>query len=136
MIGIDKDLVATLAGAFVMQQEYQSGSVIRIGGIVEAFFWWGNLGVTLVALANYGAAHWIDRFVYRPRKSLSLAVLLSFAATSLLYFVASQSSALLAPPFAILSVYIVIKLVQIVLGIPNTTSLTGAMNPALRTGTR
>ncbi len=63
-------------------------------------------------------------------------MLLSFAATSLLYFVASQSSALLAPPFAILSVYIVIKLVQIVLGIPNTTSLTGAMNPALRTGTR
>jgi len=130
LIGIDKDLVATFPSAFVMQQEYQSDTAIRIGGILEAFFWLGNLGVIIVAAANYAAAHWIDRLAYRPGKTLSLAILLAFAATSVLYFVASQSNALLAPPFAILSVYIVLKVVQLVLGVPNTASLSGAIKPA------
>jgi len=136
LFGVDKDLVASFPSAFVMQQEYQSYSAIRIGGILEAFFWWKYLGVFIVAALNYAAVHWIDRLAYRPRKTLSLALLLAFAATSVLYFVASQSNELLAPLFAIFSVYLFLKVVQIVLGVPNSTFGPRDTNPALWTSTR
>ena len=123
LLGIDRDLVMRMSGAFFMQDEYGIlfGS-IRIGGVMEAFYWAGMMGVGALAVLNGVAAYLIDRFAYAPRKSLLRACTLAFSATSLLYFVASQSSALLPPIFAFLSVLYGAKLIQFLMGISNTVS--------------
>ena len=122
LLGVDRELVMRMSGAFFMQDEYgiQFGA-IRIGGVMEAYYWAGYVGVGVLALVNGAAAFLIDRFAYATRKTLLGACTLAFMATSLLYFVASQSSALLAPPFAFLSVLYGAKLLQFVMGWPSTT---------------
>src|SRR5205823_5478218 len=130
LVGVDRDLVMRMSGAFFMQDEYGIlFGAIRIGGIMEAYYWAGFAGVTLLAVINGVAAYLIDRFAYSPRKSLLRACVLAFMATSLLYFVASQSSALLAPPFAFLSVLYGAKLLQFVMGLPNAASATAPGYP-------
>ena len=124
LVGIDRDLVMRMSGAFFMQDEYgiPFGS-IRIGGVMEAFYWGGMVGVGVLALLNGLAAYMIDRFAYAPGNSLLRACTLAFSATSLLYFVASQSSALLAPIFAFLSVLYGTKLIQFAMGLPNSATM-------------
>jgi len=121
VFGVDKDSVGALAGAFVMQKEYgvEYGS-IRIGGVVEAFLWLGYLGVVLVGVANGFVAYWIDGRAYRADKSLIMTLVVAFCAASLLYFVQSQSSSLLAPPAAFVSILILLKVGQVALGLPNS----------------
>lgn len=131
LLGIDRDLVMRMSGAFFMQDEYGIlFGAIRIGGIMEAYYWAGFIAVIFFALLNGIGAYLIDRFAYSRKKTLLEACTVAFMATSLLYFVASQSSALLAPPIAFLSVIYGAKLIQFVMGVPNTFRSSPTTSPA------
>ena len=115
-LNINKNYIFTLSASFIMQEKYgiEFGS-IRIGGVMEAYYWLGFFGVTLVGLANYIIVHIIDIVVYKRNKTFSSAAITTYLATSMLYFIPSQSCSLLAPFFAFLSIYILAILIQILL---------------------
>jgi hypothetical protein len=98
LMGFDKDAALTGGAAYFMQKAYSvnGAATIRVGGIAEAFFFLGNIGVALAAFLNALIALGIDHVVYKPRDKTFRAV--SFAAYGsvwLFYFVVSQSNMLL-----------------------------------------
>ena len=72
---------------------------------MEAYYWKGFIGVFIGAIFNYLATYIIDKNIYKRNKTFTNATFTAFAATCVLYFVASQSSALLAPFLAFILLY-------------------------------
>ena len=118
--GIQKDMVVKKGAAYLMQEEYKvvDGS-IRIGGIAEAYFWRGILGILIASMVIYFTIYQIDRLTNEREIMLSRLILISYGSPWIFYFVASQSDMLIGGFVGMVVNYYVLKYFQIFFGLKN-----------------
>jgi hypothetical protein len=112
VVGLDKNATLQGGGAYVLQQVYDDEfGTQRMGGIAEAYFWLGNLGVIIVGFINGLAAVAIDRVAHRRgKKTFASVAFAAYGSVWLFYFVASQSNMLLGGIGAFIVMYYVLAI--------------------------
>ena len=97
--------------ADLMQIKYgvKTGT-IRVGGILESYYWWGYYGVLITAACVSLLLQLISFNFSKKIQNLYILILSSFLITTLIYFPISQIDKLLQPVFSLASIIIFIIL--------------------------
>lgn len=107
LIGYDRSKAYRGSAAFQMQKKYNIDvEAIRVGGIVESFFWLGYFGIFFWGIAIGIVIYRIDEYRANNRKTVVGGIMFAYVYSTLLYFIPSQSSALLPPLFAMFSLIV------------------------------
>lgn len=108
--GINKDEIFKKAGAFYMQGAYKiKFGAIRIGGILETYYWKGMLGISFFAIINYLAIYLIDK---HTKKWYYINAIKAYLSSTIIYYIPSQSSFLLSPLFSFIYVLTIFYIIS------------------------
>jgi oligosaccharide repeat unit polymerase len=109
LFSLDKKNKISLTAAHFMMVEYgiQDGT-IRIGGILESYYWFDYWGVIISALIYSLLVIIMDRYRYVSNKNILCLIVLSALGSSLIYFPVSQATTIFPPLAAIYSILLLL----------------------------
>lgn len=111
ILSIDKSIIDANSTSMLMAKAYNIPiGGIRVGGVIESYYWWGYLGVACSSAAISTTIFFVDRLSYRLNRNIYYSVVIPYIVVLVFYFPQSQANVIFPPLASLFSLLVLMKL--------------------------